>query len=336
MNNLCCTLAGVGLCLTALPSHAAAKPAAPTPAAPAPVQVRKAVERSLPFLEKEGVAWLATNKCGTCHHAPMMLWTHHEALRHGFIVNRKAVDDVQRQALAEYLGAPEFKPTSQDRNFPKRGPGPGGVYLAIGIEAGAPHDPGTVQALTKLMGYFAGMQAKDGSWSLKTKGPPLADGDDGFTTFVLLSLDPAHDTPATREARRRALQWLRASPPRAETQQLALRILVESRFGTAAAAKPWVRQLLGQQNTDGGWSQAKERPSDALATGQALYALGTAGTGADDPAVRRAWAYLLAGQRPDGSWRVHSRNPTMHVRIISYVGTGWATLGLLRTLPKGT
>jgi hypothetical protein len=335
MNTLCCTLAGIGLCLTALPSHAAPKPATPTPAAAAPVQVRKPVERSLHFLEKEGVAWLATNKCGTCHHAPMMLWTHHEALRHGFAVNRKAVDDVQRQALAEYLGAPEYKPTSQDRNTPKRGPGPGAVYLALGIEAGAALDQPTAQALAKLTSCFAGMQEKDGSWSLKSKGPPLADGDDGFTMFIALSLDPAHDTPATREARRRALHWLRASPPRAETQQLALRIIVESRFGTAAAAKPWVRQLLGQQNADGGWSQAKERPSDALATGQALYALGTAGTGADDPAVRRAWGYLLGSQRADGSWRVRSRNPTMHVRIISYVGTGWATLGLLRTLPKG-
>jgi hypothetical protein len=193
-----------------------------------------------------------------------------------------------------------------------------------------------VQALARLTGYFAGTQAKDGSWSLKTNGPPLADGDDGFTTFILLNLDPAHDTPATRAARRRALHWLRAAPPRAETQPLALRILVATRFGTAAEAKPLVRQLLARQNADGGWSQADGRPGDALATGQALYALGTAGTRADDPAVRRAWAYLLGKQRSDGSWRVRSRNPSMHVRIISYVGTGWATLGLLRTLPKGS
>ena len=30
------------------------------------VVVRQAVEKSLPFLEKEGVAWLETKKCVTC------------------------------------------------------------------------------------------------------------------------------------------------------------------------------------------------------------------------------------------------------------------------------
>lgn len=73
--------------------------------------------------------------------------------------------------------------------------------------------------------------------------------------------------------------------------------------------------------------------TDALATGQALYALGTAGAGGDDPAVRRGWYYLAAAQQKDGSWLVQSRNPNAHPPVISYFATDWATLGLVRTLP---
>ena len=76
------------------------------------------------------------------------------------------------------------------------------------------------------------------------------------------------------------------------------------------------------------------RPSDALATGQALYALGVIGVSGADPAVWRAWNFLAATQRKDGSWLIQSQNPNSHPPVISYFGTGWATLGLMRTLPS--
>jgi hypothetical protein len=42
-------------------------------------KVKAAVERALPFLEKEGVAWMKEKACASCHHVPFLLWIHHLA-----------------------------------------------------------------------------------------------------------------------------------------------------------------------------------------------------------------------------------------------------------------
>ena len=92
-----------------------------------------------------------------------------------------------------------------------------------------------------------------------------------------------------------------------------------------------VEQLRSKQQADGGWAKP-QLATDALATGQALFALGAAGVGPDDPAVRQAWSFLASTQEENGSWVVHTQNPNSHDPVISYFGTGWGTLGLMRTL----
>jgi hypothetical protein len=49
--------------------------------------VRDAVSRSLPFLEKEGVAWMKDRGCMSCHHVPFLLWSHRSAQAQGFTVD---------------------------------------------------------------------------------------------------------------------------------------------------------------------------------------------------------------------------------------------------------
>src|SRR5882724_1176197 len=49
--------------------------------------VRDAVSRSLPFLEKEGVAWMEGHGCMSCHHVPFLLWSHRSAQAQGFTVD---------------------------------------------------------------------------------------------------------------------------------------------------------------------------------------------------------------------------------------------------------
>ena len=49
--------------------------------------VRDAVSRSLPFLEKEGVAWMEDHGCMSCHHVPLVLWSHRSAQAQGFTVD---------------------------------------------------------------------------------------------------------------------------------------------------------------------------------------------------------------------------------------------------------
>lgn len=56
-------------------------------------KTRKAVERGLPFLEKEGVAWMKEKGCASCHHVPFLLWSHNEARTRGVAVDDKKLAD---------------------------------------------------------------------------------------------------------------------------------------------------------------------------------------------------------------------------------------------------
>ena len=49
--------------------------------------VQEAVVRSLPFLEREGVAWMNDCGCMSCQHVPFLLWTHRTAQAHGLAVD---------------------------------------------------------------------------------------------------------------------------------------------------------------------------------------------------------------------------------------------------------
>jgi Squalene-hopene cyclase C-terminal domain len=85
--------------VTALPAAALAE----TPA-PAPADVREAVGRSLPFLEKEGVAWMRGRQCASCHQVPWMLWSMNQARRHGFAVDADLLAARNEWAVNNALG----------------------------------------------------------------------------------------------------------------------------------------------------------------------------------------------------------------------------------------
>src|SRR4051794_32534487 len=62
------------------------KPAGPPAATPVPVkcpvradvslavQARQSAERAIPYIEKEGTAWIKDRKCLTCHYVAFMVW----------------------------------------------------------------------------------------------------------------------------------------------------------------------------------------------------------------------------------------------------------------------
>jgi len=50
---------------------------------------RRAIQRALPFLEKEGVAWMQEKSCASCHNVPFLLWSHNEARARGVAVDER-------------------------------------------------------------------------------------------------------------------------------------------------------------------------------------------------------------------------------------------------------
>ena len=63
---------------------------------PITAEVRRAAERSLPYLEREGIAWIKERGCMSCHTFSFTVWSHQEAQRCDV-----AVDETK---LAEWVG----------------------------------------------------------------------------------------------------------------------------------------------------------------------------------------------------------------------------------------
>src|SRR5262249_13970121 len=108
-----------------------------------------------------------------------------------------------------------------------------------------------------------------------------------------------------------------------------------------------VHVLRASQRPDGGWAQLAWLPSDAYATGQALFALNEAGEiPVTDPAYRRGTAFLLRTQEDDGSWFVSKRAmplnncfdagfPHGQSQFSSFAGTCWGTMALMLAAEPG-
>jgi hypothetical protein len=134
--------------------------------------------------------------------------------------------------------------------------------------------------------------------------------------------------------------WLEKARP-VTNQDHAFRLLgLAWGGGSASAIREEAKSLAALQRGDGGWSQLPTMASDAYATGEAMFALGSAGRmGVSDPVFCRGVDYLLSTQASDGSWQVKSRSiwlqpyldsgfPYGRDQFISAAGTAWATLAL--------
>jgi squalene-hopene/tetraprenyl-beta-curcumene cyclase len=81
-------------------------------------------------------------------------------------------------------------------------------------------------------------------------------------------------------------------------------------------------RLLEAQNSDGGFPLTQGAESNALATGQALYALRMMGMNDSDAPVEKAVMWLLEAQQPDGGWSDSGAEKAEAM---------WAVLGLVST-----
>jgi hypothetical protein len=252
-----------------------------------------------------------------------LLWTHHEARRHGFPVHEAKLAAWTRKGLALSGGDVE------------------NAFMLLArpqVNAGDSLDGAIAKLVEK--------QQADGSWRYRGKTIDRAGAEnvEVTTLWALLALETvAPASAASAAARTRALAWLKRAPVGDSSEALITRTLAERRFGDPARARALLATILGRQNADGGWSWLKDHPSDAYATGQALYLLAEpmpAGTAAAlapagaEAAVARARAYLMARQRADGTWYAPTRTPeAVDNDIASTWGTAWATLGLIASSP---
>ncbi|HEV3386600.1 MAG TPA: hypothetical protein VG097_17415 [Gemmata sp.] len=336
------------------------KPAPTSDSPPSREQVRKSVESSLAFLEKNGTAWWTSNKCASCHHVPISIWTLNEARKRGIAVNDKALDQLREWAVTSYANHPKLRPVGQDGEEKGSSVSMNTVYLSLAVDSADKLDEKMAEAIKKFTVHLLAAQDADGSWKSSATLPPVGDITEVRTMLVLLALASTHEkglieTDRWMQARDKALAWLGKQKFLDQNQSWNLRVLVAKRFGKSDEVQALVKQLLEQQEADGGWSQTREivsdslkdydgkktgpapakaekRPSDAMATGQTLYALSMAGLDPQHPGLQSALAYLIRTQTKDGSWRVPIRSQKNSGTALSHYGTGWAALGLMQTL----
>lgn len=298
----------------------------------------EAVRRGLAYVEGKSLTWLHDRKCASCHHLPFMVWVQRDARARGL-----AIDEEGYQEAVEHLLAADNragivpKPDEQERA--------GNAYSLMAVfttlafrEGGREPDPASQEILNKAVEHLVARQEADGSWSAFEGRPPFRELQETSTLLAAYAVgqQPAGTTTAD-SGRSKVRDWLTANSKTELQQALNLRILIDHERQAS------IEELLKRQNTDGGWSQAKDMASDAFATGQALYALvSRGGLATDHPAMVRARDFLLTTQMPDGSWTMTSRSQHSdtsqtsagNLEPITVSGSAWATLGLLRCLPE--
>jgi hypothetical protein len=191
--------------------------------------------------------------------------------------------------------------------------------------------------------HLATIQGKDGRWFNNLPRPPIQSGDIGATALAIHALKTYPLPGRKAEFAQRiehARRWLRAAKPSTHEDRVFQLLGLAWAGESADTLDKLAKGLLAQQNSDGGWSQLTTLKSDAYATGQALFALHSAGRiPASTAALQRGRRFLLATQLEDGTWHVRRRafpfQPTMksgfpHGRDswISAAATSWAVLGL--------
>ena len=316
---------------------------------PVPQQtLRNAAEKGLDLLVKTSPTFITKGGCNSCHHQTLP-------------AAAQAVAQSKGIAMGERIAQlpSEVSETTTER-YVEYSVGGGAGIAALGFEffaqslVGTPADARIVAQIH----FVKGQQQPQGHWrggggglfggsqqggSRAASGrPPLVYDDFTPTAYMVRALSvyaPSTEVADTRARIDRARSWLLATKAE-RTQERAFKLLglkwsnAERRAIDAAA-----RALETLQNKDGGWSQLPTLPSDAYATGIALFALHEAGMAVTQPPYQAGLKYLVSTQAADGTWHVKSRSlvfqpyfesgyPYGRDQWISAAGAAYATLAI--------
>jgi len=304
---------------------------------PAEDAVRAAIERALPFVDREGQRWIEEKKCVTCHQVPFMVWALNAASDRGLSVDRKKLAE-QRAWATDWQHMANKTQLEQGLNFTLSNHPDAVAQLLLGRSA---EDRDAAAAWPALFAArLAAGQQDDGSWKpggqLPDQKRPLRETQEVTTMWAVLALRSYAAADASLEPRfAKARAWLGEETQGQSTEWWAARLLVERGGGEDAAADRIREQIVQRQHEDGGWGWLCDAESDAFGTGLALYALARDGWAVDNPAIARGRQFLVSSQQADGSWLVKGtkKNKSQQVEPTAiYWGTCWAVIGLAETL----
>jgi ankyrin repeat protein/mono/diheme cytochrome c family protein len=287
------------------------------------------VRNSLALLEKQSNTFIRTAGCNSCHSQSLPSAVLGLARDYG-ITSTKTFPQ---------LPATMRPPVEQLMDFDIVSPS---IAWEL-FDAGMNHERRT-QLTDAIVRYLKASQTADGGWRIpESRRPPMNSGSVQTAALVIYAMKnyaPEAEKLSYEKAIASAVVWLEKATP-VTNQDHAFRLLGLAWGGAPASAiREEAKSLAALQRADGGWGQLPAMASDAYATGEALFALSSAGRMAvSDPVFRKGVEYLLSTQAADGSWHVQSRSiwlqpyfdsgfPYGQDQFISTAGTAWATLAL--------
>ena len=300
------------------------------------------LERAIAFMDDAAQMWNARHGCVTCHTNGLYLIARAERS------TRARPYRETRQLAAAYL---EDYVVKGEKPKGQRGAVEGIVTAASALAVSDMATHGRLSTSTRsALDHIWQRQDPDGSWSgwLKCRWPPYEIDDHFGVTLAALALGSAPASYRRRPHVRQAEQRLRSyldSHPAANLHHKGMLLWVATGLDGVVSDEQrngWLRELRAIQREDGGWrltdlgGEGWRRPedapgalpSDAYATGFAVFALRQGSVSPDDPAVQRGLRWLRSRQRQSGRWFVRSpRRDGKH--YISHAATQFAVMAFL-------
>ena len=312
-----------------------------------PSDVKAAVHRALPILQKSAAIFVTERACVSCHHNALAILTFHLAQRRGFKIDSSTLDLVEEKTFRQLRGPNALDDAIQAANLSD--PTPNDSYLLMAAEAaGLDSRSATLNVHARRIARWQ----RDGHWITSDFRPPHSSSTFTATATAIRAIRfyMPQELAAERDlAIRNARQWLYETRPES-TEDAAFRLMGLAWAGASAdQTRGAVVDLLALQKSNGGWAQLQDYDPDAYSTGEALYALHEAGLPIADRAWQKGARFLISTQAKDGTWRVRTRmlspaevSPTYFStgfpykkdEFLSYAGTTWAVMALLSSLPE--
>lgn len=305
-------------------------------------EVRRAVEKSLPYIEEQGLYWIEKKKCVSCHRVSFMTWSLASAARRGFDVDLEKVNEWIDWSIDKGIPKHDGEKTVATKNAD-------GLSQQLIARAEYPADETRDKVWSNYVDLILNVQRDDGLWKPAGQLPgqkrKLAETTDVSAVWhaVALTRELASESDAVRQETLKsaldvAVKKFSVRKDAASTEWYIARLLLALESGDDAVAETSMKELLSLQQPDGSWGWLKSDPGDALATGMSLYALVKSAdfNSQREAAVQLAVKFLIENQRDDGSWAVTGTKEKKKGKVEEtavYWGTTWAAIALLETLP---